>query len=473
MKFHILTLFPDMVAGGLAESITGRAAAEGKIEIHTVNIRDYTENKHKKVDDYPYGGGAGMLMQAQPVYDAFTAVKKEAGEGKALRVVYLTPQGRTFNQELAEEFAKEEELVLLCGHYEGIDERVLRKIVTDPVSLGDFVLTGGELPAMVVVDAVARLVPGVLHNGMSAEKESFQGSLLEYPQYTRPEVWMGERVPEVLLSGDHKKVERWRRERAVERTRRLRPDLHEEYERGREALRLLLFDKPAHIDMIEALRRENAKLLHAGEDGVLLREKKSGIYMLTASDETAAQAILEGCGILDEAAGEKEFCLVMHQDYMRERLTGELGLHAGAPCRQAVYTRNTPLRVSGGFSLRPLEERYLELILKTYRAAEDTEYIRGRAAKGVMYGAFLEESLAGFIGLHEEGSMGMLEVLEPYRRRGAALALESDCINRQLSLGFLPYCQIDTENEASFALQRKLGLRISEKELIWYTKRKG
>ncbi|MBE5871136.1 MAG: tRNA (guanosine(37)-N1)-methyltransferase TrmD [Lachnospiraceae bacterium] len=225
MKFHVLTLFPDMIQDGMNTSITGRAVENGLIEIHAVNIRDYTIEKHKKVDDYPYGGGAGMLMQAQPVYDAYKAV---AGE-KKLRVVYVTPQGRVFDQQMAGELAKEEELVLLCGHYEGIDERVLEEIVTDYVSIGDYVLTGGELPAMVMMDAISRLVPGVLNNDVSAEFESFQDDLLEYPQYSRPEIWNGKQVPPILLSGHHANVEKWRLEQSILRTKQRRPDLYEKW----------------------------------------------------------------------------------------------------------------------------------------------------------------------------------------------------------------------------------------------------
>lgn len=228
MHFYIMTLFPEMVMQGLNTSIIGRAMDKGILSIDAVNIRDYAFNKHNSVDDYPYGGGAGMLMQAEPVYQAYRAVKERLE--KTPRVVYLSPQGRTFNQSMAEEFARETELVLLCGHYEGIDERVLEEIVTDYVSVGDYVLTGGELPAMLVVDAVSRLVPGVLHNDVSAEFESFQDNLLEYPQYSRPEIWHEKRVPEVLLSGHHANVEKWRREQSVLRTAKLRPDLLERAE---------------------------------------------------------------------------------------------------------------------------------------------------------------------------------------------------------------------------------------------------
>lgn len=210
---------------GLGTSIIGRALAKETISLEAVNIRDYANNKHSKVDDYPYGGGAGMVMQAEPVYGAYEAVKEKIGY--CPRVVYLTPQGQVFNQELAKELAKEKDLVFLCGHYEGIDERVLEEIVTDYISIGDYVLTGGELPAMVMIDAVSRMVPGVLSNEESAQFESFQDHLLEYPQYSRPEVWRGKNVPPVLLSGHHANIEKWRREQSVLRTAERRPDLLE------------------------------------------------------------------------------------------------------------------------------------------------------------------------------------------------------------------------------------------------------
>lgn len=227
MNFRVLTLFPEMVENGLNTSILGRAASAGIISMKAVNIRDYAFNKHNKVDDYTYGGGAGMLMQAEPVYLAVDAVRKETGSNP--RVIYLTPQGPTFTQEMAEEFAKETNLIFLCGHYEGIDERVLEEVVTDYVSIGDYVLTGGELPAMVMIDAIARLIPGVLNNETSAQFESFQDGLLEYPQYSRPEEWHGKRVPDVLMSGHHKNIEKWRLEQSIERTRQRRPDLYEKW----------------------------------------------------------------------------------------------------------------------------------------------------------------------------------------------------------------------------------------------------
>ena len=228
MHFHILTLFPEMVCDGLHTSVIGRAADQGLLSIHAVNIRDYTENKHGKVDDYPYGGGAGMLMQSQPVYDAYKAVADKIDSGTSkVRVIYLSPQGKLFTQQMASELAKEENLIFLCGHYEGIDERVLEEIVTDEVSIGNYVLTGGELAAMVMIDAISRLVPGVLGNQDSGVAESLEGSLLEYPQYSRPEYWHGKQVPAVLMSGHHANIARWRREQSIVRTAKKRPELLE------------------------------------------------------------------------------------------------------------------------------------------------------------------------------------------------------------------------------------------------------
>lgn len=221
-QYFILTLFPEMMEQTLSHSIMGRAQREGLISIKAVNIRDYTLNKQKHVDDYPYGGGAGMLMQGQPIYDAYQSLMPQAA---GARVVYLTPQGRTFTQSIAEELAREESLVFLCGHYEGIDERLIEEIVTDELSIGDFVLTGGELAAAAVIDAVSRLTPGVLGKEESFVDESFSDGLLEYPQYTRPPVFMGREVPEVLLSGHHENVAKWRREQALLRTAEKRPDL--------------------------------------------------------------------------------------------------------------------------------------------------------------------------------------------------------------------------------------------------------
>ncbi|MDR2025682.1 MAG: tRNA (guanosine(37)-N1)-methyltransferase TrmD [Hungatella sp.] len=223
MNYHILTLFPEMVLNGLHTSIIGRAAEKGLLSIEAIDIREYSTDKHRHVDDYPYGGGAGMVMQPMPICEAYDDLCEKIG--KKPRVIYMTPQGRVFNQRIAEELAKEEDLVFLCGHYEGIDERALELVATDYLSIGDYVLTGGELPAMVMIDCISRLIPGVLNNDTSAEFESFHDNLLEYPQYTRPEEYRGRKVPDILLSGHHKNIDAWRREQSIKRTLERRPDL--------------------------------------------------------------------------------------------------------------------------------------------------------------------------------------------------------------------------------------------------------
>ncbi len=218
MKFDVLTLFPEMFAP-IEQSILGRAIENKLIDINLVNIRDFSENKHKKVDDTPYGGGAGMVMMPDVVYRAYQSVKSEDA-----KVIYMSPQGQTLNQKKVEDLSKEKHLILLCGHYEGIDQRVIDKIVDEEISIGDYVLTGGEIPAMVLIDSVSRYVEGVL-NKDSTNEESFTNGLLEYPQYTRPEVFEGEKVPEILLSGHHENIEKWRRKKSIEITKQKRPDL--------------------------------------------------------------------------------------------------------------------------------------------------------------------------------------------------------------------------------------------------------
>jgi len=225
MRIDILTLFPEMCEAVLGESILGRARERGYVAFFCHNIRDYTLDKHRRVDDMPYGGGTGMVLQAQPVYDCFQALC--AALGRRPRLIYLSPQGVPLRQNRVRELARLEELALLCGHYEGVDERVLREIVDEEISIGDYVLTGGELPALVLADAVARMLPGVLPNEEAFEQESHYDSLLEYPQYTRPAEWRGQAVPEVLLSGHHANIGQWRREQSLLRTRERRPDLLE------------------------------------------------------------------------------------------------------------------------------------------------------------------------------------------------------------------------------------------------------
>ena len=450
MKFHILTLFPEMVEGGLHTSILGRAAADGHISLEAVNIRDFTVNKHKKVDDYPYGGGAGMLMKAQPVYDAYRYIEEKISEEgrKPPRVIYVTPQGSVFNQQMAQELAGEEDLVFLCGHYEGIDERVLETIVTDYISIGDYVLTGGELPSMVMIDAISRLVPGVLKNKESAEFESFHNNLLEYPQYTRPEIWREKPVPEVLLS--------------EARTRKRRPDLYEVYAREPKALSWLLKSKIDHMDMIEVIRAGQADILCGDEEGVLLKDVPSGAIMVSASDEDMGERLLSLI-----PRGLKDGLFVAHQEFLKDSICRRFDAGIVNACVQAAYTRKTLLEEDSRFCIRPLTISFLEEVYSHYHTVHDKEYLEGRIRSGRMYGAFVEETLAGFIGMHAECSMGMLEVFEPFRRQGIGEALERHLINRILKEGRVPFCQIFTDNEASVKLQQKLGLRIGRQTVYW------
>ena len=266
MNFHVLTLFPEMIMNGLETSILGRAAAKGIVSFEAVNIRDYTLERHGKVDDYPYGGGAGMVMQAEPIYRAYAALVEKIG--KKPRVIYMTPQGQTFNQSIAEDLAKEEDLVFLCGHYEGVDERVLEMIATDYLSAGDYVLTGGELPAMMMIDCISRLVPGVLNNNVSAEFETFHDNLLEYPQYTRPEVFMGKKVPDILLSGHHANVEKWRREQSIIRTLKNRPELLEDAVLSKKEQKFLdeLLRQKELENAQKVKNKEKASAEHDGEE---------------------------------------------------------------------------------------------------------------------------------------------------------------------------------------------------------------
>jgi tRNA (guanine37-N1)-methyltransferase len=237
MRFDVLTIFPEIFERVLGESITGRALENGLLTVNAVNIRDFSLDRHKKTDDYPYGGGSGMVMLAQPIYDAYMSIAGSLDYKP--RVIYMSPQGRLLNQKVVEELSAFEHIVLLCGHYEGVDERVLEEIVDEEISIGDYVLTGGELPAMVLIDAVSRTIPGVLSNEDSYSEESHTGGLLEYPQYTRPYEFNGRSVPEVLMSGHHANINRWRRKQSLVRTSRKRPDLLEKLELSKEDEKLL------------------------------------------------------------------------------------------------------------------------------------------------------------------------------------------------------------------------------------------
>ncbi|KAB3535192.1 tRNA (guanosine(37)-N1)-methyltransferase TrmD [Alkaliphilus pronyensis] len=225
MIIRVLTLFPEMFKHTLGASILQRAREKGIIDIECINIRDYSDNKHKKVDDYPYGGGAGMVMTPQPIFDSHRVLMDSIDAKSKPKTIYMSPKGKTFNQSMAESLSKEDVLIFICGHYEGIDQRVIDNLVTHEISIGDYVLTGGEIPAMVVIDSVARLIPGVLSHTDSYQEESFYSSLLEYPHYTRPQSFRGMEVPDVLLSGNHSKIDEWRRKKSLEITLRNRPDL--------------------------------------------------------------------------------------------------------------------------------------------------------------------------------------------------------------------------------------------------------
>ncbi|HBH2089012.1 TPA: tRNA (guanosine(37)-N1)-methyltransferase TrmD, partial [Clostridioides difficile] len=225
MRFHIMTLFPEIFNSYMDESIMKRAVEKGIIEVHIYNIRDFSNNKHKKVDDYPFGGGAGMVMTPQPIYDTYKHIITTHNINNP-SVIYLTPKGKVYNQSMAKQMSLKEDIILLCGHYEGIDERIIDLIVTDEISIGDYVLTGGELPALIMIDSISRLIPGVLNQEESFEEESFKDNLLEYPHYTRPRDFEGLKVPEVLLSGNHKKIDEWRREESIRITKERRFDLY-------------------------------------------------------------------------------------------------------------------------------------------------------------------------------------------------------------------------------------------------------
>ena len=490
-----------MVMNGLLTSITGRAVKQNKIAIEATNIRDYTLDKHAKVDDYPYGGGAGMLMQAQPVYDAYRSVTDKIPEGAKQRVIYVTPQGTPFTQQMAQDFAACDDLILLCGHYEGIDERVLEEVVTDYVSIGDYVLTGGELASMVIVDAVARLVPDVLNNDQSAETESFHGNLLEYPQYSRPEVWHDKRVPSVLLSGNQKKITEWRLEQSVTRTKERRPDLYAKYEELQECKKCMMRQKLLHIDMIELINRGRARIVYRDADELLLRDMVSGIYFHTrmsnvpdmhneltdtSQNELETNPAADGsqkCGDmawrLPRALNEDERieCIVLHQREMVPFMEKYFHLETDMECIQGAYTRREKLPVRGlygpdgcgenGFSIRTLTDEFIPFVAEHYSEIGSPEYVAERIRHGAVYGAFYDEKIVGFIADHEEGSIGMLYVLPEYRKRHVAMALETYCMNLAIERGEIPYGQIVLGNEPSIGLQEKMGICFAKGTVVW------
>ena len=461
MKFHVLTLFPEMILRGLEPSIIGRATEKNLISLDAVNIRDYTLDKHGKVDDYPYGGGAGMLMQAQPVFDAHQAVTG----GKKVRTIYVTPQGTPFTQKHARELANEEELVFLCGHYEGIDERVLQEVVTDYFSIGDYVLTGGELPAMVMIDAIARLVPGVLGNDTSAQEESFHNDLLEYPQYSRPEVWHDKEVPDVLLSGNHKLVEKWRKEQSEERTKMRRPDLYEKYQAKQRLIKQLSKDKRNNIHMMESLAAGRSEILYVKGEDVLLYDEHAKFATILAKDEQSA-------GMMAKLLPEDVNRIVTSQIFVNDVLA-ERGYIAYCECEQYLYPQKVTLPVKHK-DIRLLTETDAEYVCEHYCGLNASEseraYILNRIRAKAMYGVYVEGKLAGFVGVHVDGCSGLLYVEEAYRGMGLALSLEAYMINRQLEQGRVPYEYVNLGNEASAKLQEKLGLYKASKTFYWLEK---
>jgi len=378
-----------------------------------------------------------MLMQAQPVYDAYQAVAKRLSPSGKRRVIYVTPQGSPFTQQKAQELSENEDLILLCGHYEGIDERVLEEIVTDYISIGDYVLTGGELAAMVIVDAVARLVPQVLNNEQSAQTESFHGNLLEYPQYSRPEIWHGVPVPQVLLSGDPRRIEKWRKQQAAERTRQRRPDLYHRYVRLQQCKEFLLQQKLLHMDMIELIDRGRAELIYWENGEVLLKESGGDTYYHSYPDIADVQSKPEGKPVAWKRRGydKKIDLIVLHQKEMIPYAEQELGLHTATECAQAVYTRREKLPIRGlyqaegtradGLVIRRVRIEEYEQAAAFFDTCGSTEYLRKRIEKGFVTGAFYGEELAGYIGIHGEGSIGLLNVAPKYRRRQIATALET------------------------------------------------
>lgn len=443
--FHVLTLFPEMITQGLAPSIIGRAAEKDLIFLDAVNIRDYTSDRHGKVDDYPYGGGAGMLMQAQPVYAAHAAVTG----ARAVRTIYVTPQGAPFTQRKARELAQEDELVFLCGHYEGIDERALEEIVTDYVSIGDYILTGGELAAMVMIDAVARLVPGVLGNELSAQEESFHNDLLEYPQYSRPEVWRGKEVPRILLSGNHGKIAEWRLEQSRTRTKRRRPDLYDKYSRKQHLIQKLSKSKRDNIHMMECLARGWGEILYDCGDDTAVYDGDHKVLMLNAGDAVSGR---------EPAAvpGDAEW-IVTSRPFLRD-MFASAGYSVSCGYEQVLYTRKVALPEKK-HCIRRLAMDSLEYVCGHF----PSRYIRERIGAGAMYGIFEAGEPAGFVGMHIDGSLGLLFVEEAYRGRGYGEALVSYAVNRMLEKGWTPFGYVEPGRTAAGRIQEKLGFYKSEK----------
>jgi len=455
MKFHVLTLFPEMVEAGLDGSILKRAKENGLIQIHGVNIRDYSLDKHKSVDDYTYGGGAGMLIQAQPVYDAWKAV---CGE-KKIRTIYCTPQGCVFNQQMAKDFSKEEELIVLCGHYEGIDERVLEEVVTDYVSIGDYVLTGGELAAMVMIDSISRFVDGVLNNSESALTESFHLDLLEYPQYTRPEVWHEKAVPKVLMSGNHKDIEAWRRERSIERTEKFRPDLLIKYREREAAIKALMKQKKENAYMIDALLRGVAYVVDRQGSNVLAYNEACKTWMICGEDCAVGQRFLE------QIPAESKLFL-NNMEALNPFICEKFGVKCSEPYCQSVYTGHEALPVEYKEIRTLTMEDDLDYIVSNYEHGS-VEFVEDRIRAREMFGAFSEGRLVAFCGIHNNGSLGILYVEPEFRCGHMGGSLASYLVNKALERGGIPYAHILATNKASLRMQERMGLYLGKKYIYW------
>ncbi|MCF0132185.1 MAG: tRNA (guanosine(37)-N1)-methyltransferase TrmD [Pseudobutyrivibrio sp.] len=464
MIINVLTLFPEMIDNIAKESIMGKGIENGYLSLNAVNIRDYTTDVHKKVDDYTYGGGAGMLIQAQPVYDCYKAVN---GDAKP-RTIYVTPQGRPFTQNMAIELSKEDELTIICGHYEGIDERVLEEVVTDYISIGDYVLTGGELAAMVIIDAVSRFVPGVLGNDESAMTESFYRNLLEYPQYSRPYEWNGKHVPEVLTGGNAKEISAWRLNESIKRTKERRPDLYEKYIASQEIISRLKKKKRDNYYMIESLNRGKSEVLYCDDYVVLLEDSNHECYYIWLDDmavdlqnDAAIEAALSNVTELLDT----NRLLVVQTKKVADYLCGLLHITIAMESHLYTYTQKDYKHING-YDIRMLGLEYFDEIFQMYDEESECN-LRHMLSTGKVYGIFVENELAGFCGEHLDGCTGPLIIKEKYRKQGLGYVLERYMLNVYKEKDEIMYCYVKTGNLASEALQSKLGLYSSDKLIYW------
>jgi tRNA (guanine37-N1)-methyltransferase len=481
MNFHVLTLFPDMITGAFSASILGKAQHKGLLHLHTVNIRDYTLDRHQKVDDYPYGGGAGMLMQAQPVFDAWKSL------GGKKRTIYLSPQGKPFTQKIAKELAKEDELVFLCGHYEGIDERVLEEIVTDYVSIGDYILTGGELPALVMMDAIARLVPGVLHNHLSAQGESFHNDLLEYPQYSRPEIWEGKRVPEVLLSGDQRRIRVWQREQAIQRTAAARPDLYTTYLQKEAAVKRLKRYKRENIHLIEAMERGSGEVIYESDASLLLYLQESricllgGIGKMRSDDADWLSAIPEqamGIWIPNivvneaESIGKTEDAGRNTQILIRNQLQQRFAYADDRNYCLASYTMREKLPWHSREIFRKETSIPVHTGLTRQGEAETEPILRHQLSAVTkiqsLYVCMVKELPAAVASICEDGSIALPYVEEEFRNTTIAADLTAYLVNLFCEQGRSAFIYMSRNNSQGLKMLSDLRFNISRSEFTYF-----